>query len=204
MQTLQSDLSEQYHACVPLGWNPVPVIRRYYYPGYTSEYREEGVWLHPAWLGAIPVDRLSDANVRTAYDVLDALVRAGMVLKVRVPGAFRYRLTMNAMPYYFEDDSFKNNPDRLPYLCYSRILPNRVLRIEDVRPSRTRTTFEWRVVAVGAWAPGSYLREHSVILPPISNPSIAVISHSEGSSYVTKLETPAAMLPVAADPGAWP
>ena len=204
MQTLRSGLAAQYHECVPLGWNPVPVLRRYYYAGYTSEYREEGVWLHPAWLGVINEKELSDANVRTAYELLNALVRENLVTDERAGAVFHYRLTMRAMQYFFTDNRFGSNPLHLPYLCYSRIVPDRILNIKQHRGGSRVVSFDWKVSTPADWSQNPMIQEHSVILPPASEPVTAVISTSGDWTRVTKLRTQDPMLPRPVDPAVWP
>lgn len=204
MRTLHGDLAEQYHECVPLGWDPVPVETHYYYEGFTSEYREAGVWLHPLWLGLIHTSDLSDPNARTAKDVLNALARAGMVER-RVAGDDTfYRLTSRAVAYYFESNRFGSNPEHWPYLCYSSIVPRRVLWTKRDGAHSFRVSFEWEIGARASWANDRFLLKHSVILPPISNPAVAVFSDAGGWWHVTHLETPNAMMPRAVDAAAWP
>ncbi|MGZ3550991.1 MAG: hypothetical protein ACXVAL_02745 [Vulcanimicrobiaceae bacterium] len=204
MRTLNSDLSEQYHECVPLGWDPVPVETRYYYEGYTSEYWEEGVWLHPYWLGLIHTSDLSDPNVRAAYYVLNALTRAGMLERTSATGASFYRLTPRAIAYYFESNGFGNNPEHWSYLCYSRIVPRRVVWTKGVKDSLFRVAFEWSVSARAQWANDPFLRRHSVLLPPLSSPAVAVFAKSGDWWHITQLVTPTAMLPRTVDPAVWP
>jgi hypothetical protein len=203
MRTLSSDLSEQYHECVPLGWDPVPVGTDYYYEGYTSEYREEGVWLHPYWLGLIHTSELSDPDARNAYDVLNALRRAGMVERANDTGAYFYRLTPRATAYYFEMNDVGNNPDHWPYLCYSSILPRRIVSTRRVKDGLFHVAFEWSASAPAEWANDPFIRRHSVILPPISNPAVAVFSNAGGWWHITRIVTPAFMMPRVVDPAVW-
>ncbi len=44
----------------------------------------------------------------------------------------RYNLTERAFPYYFEGNDFGDNPDHLSYLCYSRLVPDRVVSSQAV------------------------------------------------------------------------
>lgn len=203
MRVLQAELSQQWHLCVPLGWDPVPVGAQLYYPGYTSEYYEPGVWLHPAWLGIIPKNALSEANARAAYTVLAALHRAGMVTRVSTARSFHYRLTMRAMPYYVSGNSFGANPDHLPYLCYSRLVPTRIIRMNR-KGAVLRVSFKWAVTPNAQWARVPAIRAYSVELPPVSNPAVAIISRSRGWTHISRITTTAPMLPRPVDPAQWP
>ncbi len=140
-RALASGLDDKYHECVPLGWDPVPSAG-YYYPGYTSEYREQGVWLRPFWIGVVHAAYADDPRVRTAQQVMDALVDAGMLQREMLPGATYYRLTHLAIPYYFEDNHYGDNPDHLPYLCYSRLIPRQILSTGEAMRGSFRGEFE--------------------------------------------------------------
>ena len=202
MQTLNASLSEQYHLCVPLGWNPEPVDG-YYYPAHSVEYRENGVWLHPYWLGLVHRNKLSDPNVRLTVAVLNALVRAKLVDRALRPQGYLYRVTMAAAPYYFENNSFGNNPDHLPYLCYSRLIPQRVVLSREVRGGAYRVEFVWQSGPNAPWSSDPFLRAHSVILPPVASPSSALFSRRHGNWAIERLTTGDAMLPRPVDAAAW-
>ena len=204
LAVLRSSLAAQFHACVPLGWNPVPVAHRYFYAGYTTEYIEDGVWLHPAWLGVISKSALNAPDVKTAQNVLAALERDGLVVKQISGKAVRYRLTMQAMPYFFTDNRFGNNPLHLPYLCYSRISPARVLSVRHGTNGNEVVSFDWKNTAPAAWGLDPVIQKHSVILPPVSAPATAVISTSGEWTRVTRLWSQQPMLPMPVSAAAWP
>lgn len=202
LHELSAQLSEQYHLCVPLGWNPQPVAG-FYYPAHSVEYRENGVWLHPYWLGWILRGRLSDPNTRVTYDVLNALVRAKLLSRSSGSGGYYYRVTMAAVPYYYENNSFGNNPDHLPYLCYSRVVPDRILISRAVNARAFRLQFAWHPGINAPWANDPFIRAHSVVLPPILNPATAVFSERNGTWSVQRLTTAGAMLPRPISAAAW-
>lgn len=164
MNALATQLSEQYHQCVPLGWNPQPIASSYY-PAYSREYRENAVWLHPYWLGLVRRSELTDPNVRLAYNVMNTLVRAGMLERtIRTDGLY-YRLTVAALRYYFENNRYGNNPDHLPYLCYSRLIPQRVLFSHRLSDGAFRVAFDRRAGTIAPWAKDPSLQDHSIMLP---------------------------------------
>lgn len=74
MHALQTQLALQYHECVPLGWDPVPVDGTYY-PGYSAELQDKNSWLPALWLGSIQPSDLRQPDGRAAYEVLNELVR---------------------------------------------------------------------------------------------------------------------------------
>src|SRR5579864_563478 len=92
LKSLHAQLAQQYHECVPLGWDPVPVFARAFYRGYSSEYIPEITWLPPRWLGSIQTRYLHQPEVRASFDLLNELVRIHMVQRTDVPGGFRYNL----------------------------------------------------------------------------------------------------------------
>ncbi len=202
MRALATQLSQQYHQCVPLGWAPQPVAGSYY-PAYSAEYRQNGVWLRPYWLGMVPRSGLTHPKVRQAYGVLNALVRAGLLVRTSQSDGTYYRLTLRALPYYFDDNGFGDNPDHFPYLCYSRLLPTRVRWTRPAGSHAVRVQFVWRPGPAAPWADDPFLRKHSVVLPPLGDPVVAVFSDHGGQWYVKTLLTRNAMLPRVTDVAAW-
>src|SRR5690242_21191400 len=70
LNALSSALDVQYHACVPLGWNPVAVAGTYY-PGYVASLQNyEETW-DAIWRGSIAVSDIAKPRVRAVYDVLN-------------------------------------------------------------------------------------------------------------------------------------
>lgn len=201
--SLDAELHHQYHACIPLGWDPVPVAG-YYYPGYSSEYREEGVWLHPYWIGVVYRSQLADQRVRTAQQVMNVLVREGMLERSPAHDAMYYHLTPRALPYYFEGNSYGNNPDHLPYLCYSTIVPAKILSTGPITRRTFHSEFVWRTSSPAAWAMDPFLQSHSVILPPLTARVSAKFENDHGSWYLQKLWTSTPMLPRVVNPLVWP
>ncbi len=189
LKNLKSQLAQQYHECVPLGWDPVPVLAGVFYRGYSTEYISEIKWLPAQWIGIVHLKDLRDPEVRASYTVLSELVRAHMVERTTVLGGFRYHLTMRALDYYWERTQYHNNPGGEPYLCYSTIVPQRVLwnqpvhteRDRDGHPIQTfRAAFEWRASPIAEWANDPMLRSHSVILAPMFSPTIAKFVNVDG------------------------
>ena len=212
LETLRAQLANQYRECVPLGWTPVPVAGTYY-PGVSVTLYEEGVWLPALWIGRVRTRDLARADVRTASDVLNELTRVGMVHSERFPGGVRYHLTTAAQPFYYDESDRGNNPDHIPYLCYSTIVPQSVVSTDSVRRGRLRyashdddmfhATFKWAPSPVAAWANDAYLRTHSVKLGPAENPVTATFVRRDGEWTIAELSAPTPVARVV-DASVWP
>lgn len=211
LKNLQAQLASQYHNCVPLGWSPVPVAGTYY-PGHSIESSQEASWLKALWVGFIQVDGLNDPEVRATRDVLEHLVRAGLVAENRFPHGYRYHLTMAGAPYYFDGNDFHNNPDHIPYLCYSKIAPEGVVWTRPVHSERVgdrtadifRVSFQWKAGENASWASDPLLRSHSVTLAPVTSPAIATFIRSRDVWVVAGISTFGRSVPRVADASVWP
>lgn len=211
--TLQNQLGHQYHECVPLGWNPVPASGTYY-PGANVQLEESGVWLPSMWLAWVDKRSLRRADVRSTVVVLDELARIGMLAKESWPAGARYRLTPQATPYFFAESQRGTNPEAIPYLCYSSIVPqhvvwNRPLHTELVgfaqREAQVfQAEFEWTPSPVAAWANDPIVRAHGIILSPTRSPSIATFVQNDGDWYVSKLGPSEPPLGRIVDASVWP
>lgn len=213
MRLLRADLAQQYHACIPLGWSPVLTnADGTYYPGRSVEVVEQGVWFPALWLARVRAAQRANPNVRTTVAVLDELVRIGMLQRSVGGGTSTYRLTLRAMPYFYANDEYGNNPSGQSYLCYSHIVPEHVtaygsllagLRAHD--PATFRATFSWEATSAPAWVrEDDVLRRHSVLLAPLTSPAIATIAEHDGDRYITELSVPGLNLPHVVDVSAWP
>lgn len=69
LNAVEEQFSGQFHKCVPLGWNPLPVDGSYV-PSFSVEFRERDAWLPPLWLGFLPRSAINTPNGRTAAVVL--------------------------------------------------------------------------------------------------------------------------------------
>lgn len=165
MQSLDGQLATQYHSCIPLGWVPVPVAGTYY-PGYSARVQDENI----LWAGSIRRSDLHRSDVRETAAVMNELVRAGMLTGDRSSEYDRYYLTDAALPYYYGGNRYNDNPEHYPYLCYSHIVPQKVVWKEPIhRENGTRTfhvRFTWKTSAFAAWANDAFLRERSIVLAP--------------------------------------
>jgi len=210
LKTVRTQLANQYHECVPLGWAPVPVAGTYY-PGYSIEASDERAWLKALWIGVVRADALSRPDVRATYDVLDQLAQAGLVVKRRFPQGFFYHLTVRALPYYFDGNDFGNNPDHIPYLCYSRVVPDRVVWSQSVRAERAggrtadvfRAAFHWHASEIAPWAASPLLRSHSVVLAPTQSPVVATFVQVQSSWLIETIVTAGRPVPRLADASVW-
>lgn len=183
LRDLDERFSDQMHDCVPLGWNPVRVDDRFFYSGFSSELDETFWYLPPPWVATLrPQDR-ANPQARTAQAVLDHLVRAGIVSRTRLRGSTHYNLTLPGLDYFFDANHFGNNPLHEPYVCYSKIVPERVLWKQAVHIERDpfgsgmvqvyRMAFTWVAVPDSGWSPDAFVRAHSVVLGPETDPAIA-------------------------------
>lgn len=213
LRALNTQLAQQYHECVPVGWDPVPVLAGVFYRGYSAEYVPAVKWLPAQWIGTVRSKYLAEPEVRASFDVMNELVRAQMLERSTVPGGFRYNLTMNALDYYWERDSYRDNPDGQSYLCYSRIIPERVLWSQPIhleidrngRPVQVfRAKFTWRPSPDADWANDASLRSHSVILPPLESPAVAKFVNDDGDWVIQNVYAPTVTLPRVADASVWP
>ena len=125
LYALSDELRFTYHACVPLGWQPVPVHGTYY-PGYTASTSNYAEWLDALWRGRIPRRDLREPQAQAVYATLNHLTAAGLLVRSADASGFSYFLTPRALGYYYGSSSFKDNRDSLPYLCYSTIVPQRI------------------------------------------------------------------------------
>ena len=213
MHTLRTQLALQYHECVPLGWDPVPVAGTYY-PGYSAELQDTNSWLPALWLGSIHTSDLRQPDGRAAYEVLNELVRVGMLERKQVAAAFHYRLTLRAVPYYFDDNEYGDNPEHWPYLCYSRMVPTQVVWNQAIREERYgegsqqaeafRVAFEWQPSPVPLWANDATLRSHSVILAPRRIRVIAKFIKRDRQWAIDNLYSSAPFQPYVVDASVWP
>jgi hypothetical protein len=213
LQTLKGQLAAQNHQCVPLGWTPVPVAGTYY-PGVSVTLHEEGVWFAARWLGRVRTRDLARPDVRAAYDVLNELARGGMLEREHFPGVFQYHLTMTGQQFFYDDSAYGNNPDHIPYLCYSTIVPQRITYTSSISPERYRdgardvdgfvAAFDWTPSPVAAWADNAFMRAHSVTLGPTENPMVAHLVNLDGEWTVTQLSGTASPTARVVDIGAWP
>jgi hypothetical protein len=209
---LRTQLAAQYHECVPLGWSPVAVAGTYY-PGTTVTLYEEGVWLPARWIGRVRTRDLARRDVRAISDVLNELARAGMLVREKTSAGSRYHLAAAAQPFFYDDSDYGNNPDHIPYLCYSTIVPQRVLSTDSVRRARLRygsrdedmfhATFAWTPSPIAGWANDAFLRSHSVMLGPAESPVTVTLAKRHGEWMIAELSAPTPVARIV-DTAAWP
>lgn len=182
--------ADQFHRCIPLGWNAFPIDGTYV-PDYSVEFSPRDVWLAPLWVGFVPSSVQVSPPGSLAYQILNALVQAGMATSEPVRNGTRYHLTERAVPYYFEGSDFGNNPLHLSYLCYSKIVPDQILWTAPVRGRQgadvrnMHIAFSWHETAPAAWASDPLIQSHSVVLAPTRSPAVVTVSYVHGSWEVT-------------------
>jgi hypothetical protein len=215
IRALRSELAQQYHECVPLGWNPVPVAGTYY-PGANVVVEEQGqgrVWLPALWIARIGDRQLTRADVRATAELMNVLAREGMLDRQTGRGGSTYRLSGSAIPYFFSENAHGTNPPAFPYLCYSAIVPQRVVATDPIHAERLpggvdaqafHATFTWTASEPAAWARSAYVRAHSVVLGPSENPLTAELVRTDGGWHVVTLRGPTSQQPHVVDASVWP
>lgn len=200
LESIAAQLKYAYHDCVPLGWEPVPV-RGTYYPGYTASLQTYAEWLDALWRGRIDTRDLNRPGATEVFNVLNHLAHAGLLERRSVPGAFDYYLTTRALPYYYASSTYHDNRDSLPYLCYSTIVPDRVVWLQLAGKSAKlggrwyTVSFEWKPGSTAAWANDWYIRAHSVVLPPLRSPVTAKLFYRNGNWNLASVYDRTWMLP---------
>jgi hypothetical protein len=179
----------RYYECVPLGWAPV-ARGDGYYNGYSAEVDETSWWLPPTWSARMSARSLRTPDARVTYTLLNHLAAAGMIERVATGYGFAYHLTLSALPYYFDEDDYGNNPEHYSYLCYSRIVPDHVLWIQPIHRERIgqvsiesqvfRAAIQWSPGPIASWASDGFIRSHSVILPPQNIPIVMTFVNDNG------------------------
>lgn len=210
LDALSNALDKQYHACVPLGWNPV-VVAGTYYPGYIASLQSYGEVWDAVWRGRIAASDVAKPTVRPVYDVLNHLVKAGLLIRKRTPFNYDYYLTYDALPYYDDRSWYGNNNGDMQYLCYSKIVPDRIIWLQHIQPPSDwtgpaqwyRASFAWKVGPPAAWARDPFLRAHSVMLSPMKSPATAKLFFTDKTWYVADIYDRTWMLPKVSDAAAW-
>lgn len=162
-----------FYACVPLGWIPV-ISKSYYYPGFSSENDDTGWWLPPTWTAIITPAELKAPAARTEYSILNRLVGVHMLQRQPIQSGYQYWLTWSARQYYYDGDEFGNNPLHEPFLCYSRIVPQRITTEQPIHVERYgreddrlfRVAFDWSADTPADWLNDAGLRDYGAILAP--------------------------------------
>ncbi|MFN2527130.1 MAG: hypothetical protein ABR584_00235 [Candidatus Baltobacteraceae bacterium] len=202
MRVAKDALATQPHECIPLGWDVVPVVKHYFAPGTSVELTEQGIWIPAAWIGSIREGR-STSDVRQIRTVLAALRKAGLLQTREARESLQYRLTPEGLKYYYDENDYKNNPAHLSYLCYSHIVPVRIVWSSPVKAERFRAAIAWQPSSPAQWANDPVLRAHTVVLSPTSTIVVASFVKQAHQWYLQKLDEPGIGLPEAADPKAW-
>lgn len=208
---LSDTLDYQYHACVPLGWHPIAVAGTYY-PGYIASLQNYEEFLDAIWRANIGVSESSKPDVKPVFEILNHLVKAGLLVRKRDANAdYDYYLSTNALPYYYGWSRYGNNNGKMQYLCYSHLVPDRLLWMQRIRRPTDwrgraqwyRVSFAWKASAPARWARDPLLREHSVILAPVKSPALALMYYAHGEWHVGSLYDRTWMLPELRDASAW-
>jgi hypothetical protein len=194
LDALGTQLRFQYHNCVPLGWQPVTVAGTYY-PGYIASLQSYEEFLDAIWRGRIEIKDAGKSDVSGVFESLNHLANRGMLIRKQTAGAYDYFLTPAALPYYYGSSLYGNNKAHLQYLCYTVIVPDRIVwiqRINRLGISRSHAqwydvAFTWRTSPPESWANDPYLLSHSVVLAPLKSPTLAKMIYSRNEWYVLRI-----------------
>ena len=203
LAALQNEFSVQYHACVPLGWEPLRVTSSHFVPGYTATATSYEEFLDAVWRGRIPRIDLKSAHARSVFATLNALTGAGMLRRDETPVAYEYYMMPSSIAYFYGTDRYGSNHDSLPYLCYSTIDPQAVIAREHLGGNQFRVTFAWTPGGPASWANSPQIRAHSVFLAPQRSPAFARVFERKGLWGVASVSDGSMMLPAIADASAW-
>jgi hypothetical protein len=198
---LDSQLTEKYHQCVPLGWT-LGLTTSSYYPGYNATKTEEGVWLQALWVAVIPKRDLGRPPARTVHAILDELTALGLLERIDLRDRLRYHLSARGSRYFYNENRLGDNSEHWPYMCYSRIVPQQVVwqvtrRLNDGVEHVAHVW--WRATPPQTWVT-PFLRAHSVVLNPTEEPAVATVFVRTDNSIAAKLEF---SLPSVVDRSAW-
>ncbi len=208
---LHEQLADEFHECVPLGWNPVRLDDGSLFPSYNSEITESDWYLPPPWLAQAPRN-LKTPDARVARVMLEKLAAAGMVSKETTRDGARYHITMAAFAYLDIRNQRGDNRMERPFLCYSKLVPHRIVWTQPIHyerdghgPNRVavfRTAFDWAPSPTAACAKDDFIQSHSVILGPTESPAIAKFVLRNKTWYIESLSGSAAGHIV--NPRVWP
>lgn len=190
MAALSSD--KHPYECVPLGWVPAVTTGGGYFDAYDADVDETDWWLPPKWSAMVATDRPIHGDERVTFDLLNALAQAGMVQATRTRDGFVYHLTWQALQYYYDGDSFGNNPEHYPYLCYSEVVPLRVNWVAPIHDEHVAGSSDeveafsadvrWSTRIDGGWGAGEVIHAHSVTLAPEQG-DVLVTFHEDAGAW---------------------
>jgi hypothetical protein len=106
-----------------------------------SEIEQPEAWIGATWLGYVPYAEVKKPRVRVIYRLLDDLVAVGVANRSSARRGWKFNLTLAAMPFFFDGNELANNPLREPFLCYSEVVPEKVLSVQTLRDGDTLMTF---------------------------------------------------------------
>ena len=172
--------------------------------GFGLNYAE---WLDAIWRGRIDARDLRNPGAADVSTVLDHLASAGLLKEKRDAFGVDYLLTSNAFPYFYGSSLFNNNRDSLPYLCFSTIAPDKILWMHRIaKPSPLENgaaqwydvDFAWKPSARAGWADDGFLQAHSVVLAPLTSPTVAKMFYLNGQWHLVNIYDRGWMLPAVA------
>jgi len=212
LRAIRAEMAQHYHGCVPLGWNPIPVDGGFIL-GENVELDSSGWWLPPLWVGVVPRHDISQPSVRVISQILNDLAAEGLLQRSAISGGDQYNMTPMAIRYYYDDDFYGNNPEGASYLCYSKIVFDKLQWDRQIATNRVTNApkgavhfvcaFSWHPSAEATWILGDrFLQAHGVLLAPTANPIVIAYWQLGGDWGIENVED--ATLNRLVDPSAWP
>jgi hypothetical protein len=172
-----------------------------YVPGYDATSSDAGGWFQALWIAVIRKRDLSLPTARRTRTILDELTRLGMLKRIEFSDRFRYHLTTRGSDYFYDQNELGNNSERWPYMCFSRVIPERIAweRPSSADAGHLRVAFTWKPVPVGAWMTPR-LKPYGVVLTPTMSPTVATLVRRREQWVVASMDV---SYPSVANRAAW-
>jgi hypothetical protein len=202
MRTLTAELEGEPHECLPLGWAPLPTGHGDYVIRASVERDQfrKGAWLPAAWVGRIQNGQLTSSTIRAIASVLTRLQDKGLVIRSNSSDGASYYLSARGLQYYYDRDAYGNNPLHLPFLCYSALVPQRIVAIRS--GYERQVAFTWRS-STAEWGNDRSIESHSVFFQPVQSPAIAKLVRRNGDWVIVSLSAATSGYPQLVDADAW-
>lgn len=207
LQNLRTQLGQDYHDCVPLGWYPEAAGPTSYVPTSNVGGTEQGVWLPGLWLGIVTPNALNDPHSREVKRVLDELTRLDLLARTDGRSKVRYTVTPRGSQYFYDGNDLGNNVERWPYMCFSRLAimsigwaPSRNSVPPATNEQSREVRFTWTRASLAPWAT-PLLMAHAVELGPTRSPAEATVRREPNGGWT--LDRVQWNFPVVQDRAAW-
>jgi len=172
---LSQRLDRQPHECIPLGWYPAGQPARGYYPDYNADVAQRTGAFQSGWVAVLRAD-VQHGEAADVKSALDELARVGLVERRTLPDGMHYTLTHDGLRYLYERNDLGNNVEDWPFLCFSHLRTTSIAwsgpSVREAWSESRRLRFTWTSRVDAPWAT-PFLKDHAVVLPPVSNVAYA-------------------------------